>query len=259
MYRQTLTVADLQQLGLEAFDLTGQGTDNRDREAVPPGIVTHTPSVTFARKALTAFEAHHGRLPTPHELDATAAARFDRAAYQPGYLIGTAAGVWQLDLDHQRAQHSGMLADDSPAGDVYKAGTWREWASPSDGSGWQRHGRPGHVVYDYWDAAFPGARSPYDVFVWGRYPNNCIGIDLLPDPMTGAYTAEQRRTYVALARALSGLHAFPIRFDRVTTHTYASPVERGTQRLKGGKIIGVHWDPDAKVWPHAQVVAEAAS
>lgn len=258
MYATTLTVRDLQGLGLEAFDLTGAGTDNRDRSKAPIGVVTHTPSVTFAVNARNAFYGQHGRFPTPAELDATAAGRFDRAAYQPNYLIGTTAAVFQLDADHQRAQHSGELAHDSPVGDVYTAGTWRDWASPSDGSGWQRHGRPGHVVYDYWDAAFPGARSPLDVFVWGRYPNEAIGIDLLPDPTTGAYTPAQRAAYVKLVRALGLLHGFPMRFERVTTHTYASPVERGTVKHKG-QIVGVHWDPDARVWPHLAVVHEAAA
>jgi hypothetical protein len=259
MYATTLTIRELAALGFPVLDLSMQGTDNRDRDAAPLGIVAHTPSVTFARKVRDAFIAEHGRAPTPAELDVAAARRFDRSAYIPNYLIGTTALIAQLDLDHQRAQHSGMLAADCPAGDVYKAGTWREWASPSDGSGWQRHGRDGRIVYDYWDAAFPGARSPYDVFVWGRYPNNCIGIDLLPDPDTGAYTPDQRRAFVALTRALAPLHGFPIRFDRVTTHTYTSPVERGTVRLRGGTIIGKHWDPDLKVWPHAEVVREAAA
>jgi hypothetical protein len=258
MYATTLTIRELAALGFPVLDLSMQGTDNKDRDTAPQGIVVHTPSVTFARKARDAFVEQYGRKPTPPELDAAAARRFDRTAYQPNYLIGTSALIAQLDLDHQRAQHSGMLAADSPVGDVYKTGTWRDWASPSDGSGWQRHGRDGHKVYDYWDAAFPGARSPYDVFPWGRYPNNCIGIDLLPDPDTGAYNLSQRRAFMGLVRALAPLHGFPISLDRITTHTYASPVERGTIR-RNGIIVGVHWDPDAKVWPHAAVVLEAAA
>lgn len=258
MYGKTLTIQELATLGGPVLDLSMQGTDNRGRDTAPKGIVTHTPSVTFARRARDAFAAENGRAPAPGELDLTAARRFDRATYQPNYLIGTSGLLAQLDLDHQRAQHSGMLAGDSPVGDVYSAGTWRDWASPSDGSGWVRHGRPGHVVYDYWGAAFPGARSPLDVFAWGRYPNEAIGIDLLPDPETGAYSSVQRAVYVRLVRALSDLHGFPLDLRHVTTHTLASPVERGTVR-RGGKIVGVHWDPDAKVWPHAQIVAEAAA
>jgi hypothetical protein len=177
------------------------------------------------------------------------------ATYQPNYLIGTTGRVFVLDKDHQRAQHSGGLAMECPAGDVYAAGTWRDWASPSDGSGWRRHGRPGHVVYDYWDAAFPGARSPLDVFPWGKFPNDALGIDLLPDPDTGAYAPVQRSSYLVLVKLLAAKHGFPLDARHVTTHTFASPCERGTV-VRKGQIVGVHWDPDARVWPHAQVLAE---
>lgn len=258
MYRETLTPADLDGLGLPCTDLSNRGTDNRDRVRAPLGVVTHTPSVTFAKRVQQGFIADHRRPPTPAELDNAAANRFDAARYQPNYLIGTTGRIFVLDLDHQRASHSGGLALECPAGNVYAAGTWRDWASPSDGSGWRRHGRPGHVVYDYWDATFPGAASPLDVFPWKGSPNDAIGIDLLPDPDTGIYLPVQRAAYVALVKLLAAKHGFPLDERHVTTHTLASPCERGTV-LRKGQIVGVHWDPDVRVWPHGAVVREAAA
>lgn len=256
MYAVRTTVDDLRRVGLQGADLTGQGTRNRPRERAPLGVVTHTPSVTFARNVRARFVAEHGRQPTAVDLDVAAAARFDAATYQPNALIGLTGRVFLLDADSQRAQHSGMLAGECPAGDVYAAGTWWDWASPSDGSGWVRHGRPGRVVYDYWAAAFPGARSPLDIFPWGRYPNEALGVDLLPDPDTGLYNDAQRAAWVGLVKLWSGLHGFSIDLRHVTTHTLASPCERGTVR-RNGRIVGVHWDPDAKVWNHGAMVAEA--
>jgi len=250
-----LTSNDLTAAGLGHLVLAS-GTDNRTRARAPLGVVTHTPSVTFARKALEAYRKDNRRDPTPLELDIVASRRFDVAKYQPNFLIGLTGHVGVLDWDDQRTLHSGGLALECPAGDVYAANRWREWASPSDGSGWRKHGRDPLAVYDWWDAAFPAAKSPLDVFPWGHYPNEAVGVDLLPDPVTGQYTDEQRAAWVKLVRLLAKLHGFPIDARHVTTHSYASPCERGTV-VRGGKIIGVHWDPDGNIWDHAAMLAEA--
>jgi hypothetical protein len=259
MYLTHLVPTDYAAIGLAICELVGQGTDNRTRDRAPLGVVTHTPSVTFSRKAYDDFVARNGRAPGMEEHDRHAAARFDVAKYQPNFLIGRSGLVCILDTEDQRAQHAGGLALECPAGDVYSAGTWRDWASPSDGSGWRRHGRDGRKVYDYWDAAFPGARSPLEVFPWGHFPNEAIGIDLLPDPFTGIYSPRQREAYVKLVRLLAAAHGFRVSDRTVTTHTLCSPCERGTIRRKDGTIVGVHWDPDSKVWPHASVLAEIAA
>ena len=227
------------------------GTNNRTRARAPLGVVTHTPSITFARRVAA---AHPKLTPGTTGFDAAAGGRFDSSKYQPNFLIGLTGLVCVLDWDDQRAQHAGGLALGCPAGDVYSANRWREWANPSDGSGWQRHGRDPLAVYDWWDAAFPAARSPLDVFPWGHFPNEAVGVDLLPDPVSGKYMDVQRHAWVALVRALARQHGFPLDERHVTTHSYAAPCERGTV-VRRGRIIGVHWDPDAKVWDHAEMLA----
>jgi len=255
MYTETLTAVDFAKLGVSFADLSHGGTVNKVRGSRPLGTVVHTPSVTFANKALSKFKTAYGRTPTAAELDDYAAQLFDVVKYQPNYMIGTTGKLFCLDADCYRTSHAGGLAMDSPVGDVYSNNTWRDWASPSDGSGWRRHGRPGNVVYDYWNAAWPGAKSPLDVYPWGKYPNEAVGIDLLPNPANGHYVPEQLETFKKLVRALGQLHNFPLDLRHNATHTLAAPVERGTQVVHG-KIIGVHWDPDRRVWPHADVIEE---
>jgi hypothetical protein len=251
----TLNLADLAAAGLTTFDLAGRGTPHKPRFQPPMGVVVHTPGTPFAQRALAAATSKLGRAPSLVELDQAAAERFDVASYLPGYLIGQSGAVFRLESDDKRTMHAGQLGADAPRADVYAGTGWREWASPSDGSGWRRHGRPGDQVYDYWLAAFPGAETPVDVFPWGAYPNSAIGIDLLPDPATGAHTAAQRSSFVTLVRTLASVHRFLLDQYHVTTHTLASPVERGTV-LRGGRIVGVHWDPDARRWPMPEVLAE---
>lgn len=249
----TLAVEDLRREGLSAEALSTGGTPNKQRTSIPSGIVCHTPGGTFAAKALHRAEQVNPK-PSDLDLDRTAAALFDVAVYQPGYLIGTSGTIFQLETDDKRTQHSGMLAADCPGGNVYAKGTWRAWSKPL-GGGWQQHGRPGHVVYDWWDAAFPGLAGPLEAFVWGRYPNDAIGIDLLPDPRRGgAFNDAQVEAFVALVRLLSEAHRFRISKSTVTTHSLASPCERGGI-LRDGKVIGVHWDPPAG-WDFSRILAE---
>lgn len=255
MYCATLAVEDLRREGLPAEALSTGGNPNKQRTSKPSGVVCHTPGGAFAAKALQrAEDLNRNGAPTPIEIDRMAATLFDVAVYQPGYLIGTSGTVFQLDVDFKRTQHSGMLATECPGGNVYAKGTWREWSKPLGGS-WQQHGRPGHVVYDWWDAAFPGLAGPLEAFPWGRYPNDAIGIDLLPDPTHGgAFNEAQVEAFVALVRLLSEAHGFRISKSTVTTHSLASPCERGGL-IRGGKVIGVHWDPPAG-WNFPRVLAQ---
>lgn len=256
MYSTTLTVADLERAGLHAESMAGKGTANRQRAYAPLGAIVHSPGITFATRAFDRAQQALGRRPAPAEFDMVAARSFDALLYQPNYLIGTSGKVYQLDLDCQRALHSGMLASDCPAGNVYETRRWREWAHPLGGRGWVQHGRPGDRVYDWWVAAFPGADGPMQVFPWGRYPNNAVGVDVLPDPANhGEFNAAQRSSYLALVRLLAQAHNFKIGATTVTTHSFASPLERGSV-MRSGKVIGIHWDPPTdKGWDHADNLA----
>jgi hypothetical protein len=256
MYSTTITVDELRSAGLAADSLAKQGTPNIQRKQAPQGVVTHTPGITFADRALAQARQALGRNPAPAELDRVAAMAFDVLKYQPGYLIGTTGKVYQLDQDHMRTQHSGMLAADCPAGQIYSSAAWREWARPLGGAGWVRHGRDGNRVYDWWNAAFSGEPGPAQIFPWGIYPNNAIGVDILPDPMSGGMFSEaQRASYLILVRALSQAHGFKISARTVTTHSFASPCERGAI-MRGGKVIGIHWDPPRNDgWDHQDNLA----
>lgn len=256
-YRTTITVEDLRQVGAEAVDLTRAGIDNRDRGRAPLGVVVHTPSRLFAAKARDAFLAANGRAPTPDELDSTAAMRFDVAEYQPHALIGLTGRIFLLDADHQRASHAGALGQGCPEAGIYGSMRWVDWAKPSDGSGWVKHRRSGREVYDWWFRAFPQASSPVAVFPWGSSPNDALGVDLLPDPDSGNYNAAQVEAFGRLIRLWSVAHGFPIGPTRVTTHSYAAPCERGAVRV-AGQILGRHWDPDSRVWPHTEIVGRLA-
>lgn len=240
-----------------ALDLSDSGMRNAARSRVPLGVVVHTPGRPFMVHALDAARKGLGRAPTAKELDSLAARRFDAAKYQPGYCIGQTGSIYRLDLDTRRTWHAGKLGGDDHA-EVYSGRTWAKWASPSDGSGWCLHGRDPTVVYDYWFAAFPGFDSPVQVFPWGASPNDAIGIDLFPHPETGMTTPAQASAFVALVRALAGVHGFPLDNRHVTTHTLCSPVERGTVR-RGGTIVGAPWDLDPRHWPHDAVLARLAS
>lgn len=267
MYRTTVTIEDLLRVGVVARGLSEQGTDNRARVRAPLGVVTHTPGEPFAQQALVAARAALGREPTDVELDQAAAARFDRLAYQPGYLIGVSGTVFQLDADYQRTLHAGSLGAGCPGGPVYDSDAWWSWAKPLFGTGWAKHRRPGRLVYDFFAEAFPGARTPLEVFPWRDLPNEAVGIDLLPDPRHRfGFSNAQREAFVCLVRLLAAAHGFPIDPRHVTTHSLCAPCERGAVLRRepqpgGGHVHvvrGIHWDPPRKHWPHVAVVAEAA-
>ncbi len=257
-YATTLTVRDLGIHGLEAVALPG-GTINRARNKAPLGIVTHTPGEPFAQQAFERAKRRLGREPTVEEYEDEAARSFDALNYQPGYLLGLTR-VFQLDPDFKRTSHSGGLGMGCPEPHIYLGTRWRRWAKPwNNGGGWIQHGRDPDVVFDYWLAAFPGVRTPLDVYVWGASPNDAIGVDILPDPWNKyRFRAE---TQMPMLRHLTGLlsrcHGFKVSRETFGTHTLASPCERGTV-LRNGVLIGTHWDPPANAWDHAAMLAEVA-
>lgn len=248
---KTLSTTDLSNAPHGAScTLASTGHVNKPRGSAPQGLVYHSPGTTWARGVWDSCVS------TGTKYDETAASLFDQRAYQPGYMIGTTGRIFQFALDIVRTQHSGKLANDAPRKDIYDTSAWMKWAAPSDGSGYQLHGREPAVVYDWWLKAFPGHVTPLTVFPWGDLPNNAIGIDLLPNvsgngPM---FTQAQMDSVLWLSPLLAHLHEFPLNTTRVTTHSLASPVERGCIR-RDGKIIGTPWDLSPRDFP-LQVLLE---
>lgn len=250
---KSLTVAQLLQAGINEIALPG-GFTNKARIVPPKGIVFHTPGTPWAKGVWDKLNN-----PTPVQYDLAAGAAFDMRNYQPNYVIGTSGLVMQLATDDKRPQHAGKLGADSPVKNVYATDAWAEWASPSSGGGWRLHARQPRAVYDWWFAAFPSHRTPLTVFPWGAFPNDALGVDLLPvvDGKGGPQqTQAQFDVAVKLVRLLAALHGFPITPTTVTTHSMCSPVERGTV-LSAGKIVGTPWDLSPKTWNHAAMLAAA--
>lgn len=226
------------------------GVVNSPRSKAPMGIVFHTPGSTWAKgiwDKLTDKSAAN--------FDEKAAAAFDGREYQPNYLIGTTGKIFQLDIDSNRTQHAGKLANNAPNKDIYATREWAKWASPSDGSGFRLHGRSPEAVYDWWFAAFPGHNTPLTVFPWKDLPNSAIGVDLVPvvDGSPSQNTKQQHEAAAWLIKELAAMHKFPIGNTTVTTHSMCSPVERGTVSSKGS-IIGTPWDLPAKHFPLNDII-----
>lgn len=214
------------------------GVVNSPRSKPPMGIVFHTPGSTWAKGIWDKLPIKEAAV-----FDEKAAAAFDLRDYQPNYLIGTTGKIFQLDVDSNRTQHAGKLANNAPIKTIYDSREWAKWASPSDGSGFRLHGRSPEAVYDWWFAAFPGHNTPLTVFPWKDLPNSAIGVDLLPvvDGNPAQHTPQQHEAAMWLITALAAMHKFPVNKTTVTTHSMCSPVERGTVVSKGS-IIGTPWD-----------------
>jgi len=255
-----LTVGDLTRVGIEAVDLTRQGTRNRERRKSPAGLVVHTPSRPWVARIVHALEIERGIGPDAGTIDDECAARFDLRKFQGGYMIGWTGRLYCCERDDRRTSHAGGLSVQhyrSPKG-------WRAWAKPLMGtSGYGLHGRPPHVVYDWWNEVFGRDASPLDL-PSGRYPNSCIGIDVRPHQATGEFSSFQAETATKLIRALADCHDFPVDIEHVLTHSLAAPLERGSvlrtnRRTKRSRVIGVHWDPSSRLWNHRGLVARAAA
>jgi len=225
----------LKALGLPLVSLAGKGTVNVERDRAPKGVIFHTPGRTFV-----AAQQAKLKKATPAALEKACAEAFDVREYLPNLLIGYSK-VYLLEALDNRPMHAGSL----PA-KVY-AGDWRLQAKPLNGNGYEAHGRNGHVVYDWWDAVYGERGNPVKVFPWGHHPNHCIGVDLLPHPETGAYNEFQRNAVNVISKVIATVCDMPLDKFHFTTHSYASPCERGAVKQRG-VIIGRHWDPDVKVW-----------
>ena len=169
-------------------------------------------------------------------LDLFLAAAFDRREYIGGYMVGQRVVV-KLEVDDRTTWHSGALSSQHYGRD------WRAWARPlaPGAPAFRLHGRDPHVVYDWWDARYGADAHPARVFGWGRLPNRCIGVDLVPDA-TGGYGVLQLAMAAALTALLARVHGIQLDDRHVTTHSFAAPLERGSV-VRGGRVVGMAWDP----------------
>lgn len=196
------------------------------------GIVLHSTGRPLAVRC-----AEYAGSTQPADVDAAAVAwyRSSGFSYFGGYLVGTSGTVYRLAPDEVRTQHAAEL--DSR----YKSSAWRSWAHV-DGR-WQQHGRDPAQVWDWWDARWPGL-SPPDLL--GMRPNDALGVDLLPTP-AGRYTDDQVAQARRLVHHLCAAHGLRPARGVVVGHEDVDPCSRGTVR-RGGKIVGIPWDPGPLDW-----------
>lgn len=203
------------------------------RKVPARGIVIHTPGRAFTARACQI--THDAAWPVTEE----AALRWyvtSGFAFYGGYMVGPSGAVYRLADDRTRTQHAGAL----DARYTERGGReWRAWAKPLAGHGWVKHERDPAQVFDWWDARWPGLKSPTELM--GPFPNDAIGIDIMP-MLDGSYSMPQVRALAALVRDLCQLHGLPHDRRHVVGHEDVDPCSRGTV-LRSGRVIGTPWDP----------------
>lgn len=239
---ERLSLDDMQDAGLDVEDRSKIGPIANKRRIAPLGVIIHTPGSAFVERC-----GRTARSDSDVDIDDEVARRFDSRKYRPGYLVGQSGRVYVLDSDDRRPMHAGSLSVSHYSVD------WADWCKPLGGNGYQRHRRPAWVVYD-WYEALHGRENPSDVFPWRRAPNNAIGIDIRPSHLDGSHSDEQHEALRKLVNLLSDAHGFPVDSTHVTTHSYASPLERGSV-LRRGKVIGTHWDPPLKKFDYQRIIS----
>lgn len=203
------------------------------RQRAPRGIILHTTGGGLAR-------AVEGQAP---DSDAAAARRYTTGAlrYYGHYLVGRIDGrIYQLAHPIRIAHHTGALASRYGRGPTAPSDAWRRFGSPIGVEGWAPHGRDPAVVYDWWDARWPGITSP--VVFFGRQVNAAtVGLDVIP-AVDGTFGAEQVEATAQLVAALCATYDIEPTERGVMRHEDVDPVRRGCV-LRGGTIYGVPWDP----------------
>lgn len=203
------------------------------RQHAPRGIILHTTGGGFARSV-------EGKAP---DSDAAAARRYTTGAlrYHGHYLVGRLSGrVYQLAHPTRIAYHTGALASRYGRGPTAPSDTWRRFGSPLGVEGWQPHGRDPAVVYDWWDARWPGVVSPVEFF--GRQINAAtVGLDVIP-AVDGSFGASQVEATAQLVAALCATYGIEPTERGMMRHEDVDPVRRGCV-LRRGTIYGVPWDP----------------
>ncbi len=226
------------------------GTQHKNRKVMPKGIIFHTMGRSFINKIRNEL-VQAGYIEEQLDnftIDEHAAKRLNERPYLAGWMIGQTGLVFKLEEDQKKTLHAGSLKKS-----VYKKDNWRDWGRPLGGLGWMKHGRDPHRVYDWFDAWFGREFNPSKDFDWGRFPNQCIGIDLVPDQQ-GKYTLNQMSGAVDLVEYLVTEHNIPMDEYHIVTHGMAAPCERGTV-MRRGKCIGVDWDP-GRHWDHGRFLYE---
>jgi len=209
-----------------------QSDNLKDRTAPVRFVVLHTTGRTFSGRVGGTTDG--------------ALARYTSTAapYYGHGIVDTAGTYAQLAPYSARAYHSASLdwryeagADGEP---------WRLWAKPLSATtaDYIEHNRPPDVVWDWWDARWPGVPSPLDL-IGTRNPNNhSIGLDLLPTP-TGDFSRRQLEVAAGLCCELLADAGLTARMGgmapTVVTHSDIDPMRRGTV-FKAGKVIGRDWD-----------------
>lgn len=232
--RQGALVGRVEQLHEVASDVGAYKVDRLGvRQDAPRGIILHTTGGGLAR-------AVEGKAP---DSDAAAARRYTTGAlrYYGHYLVGRLSGrVYQLAHPARIAHHTGALASRYGRGPTAPSDTWRRFGSPIGVKGWAPHGRDPAVVYDWWDARWPGITSPVEFF--GRQVNAAtLGLDVIP-AVDGSFGDEQVEATAQLVAALCATYDIEPTERGVMRHEDVDPVRRGCV-LRGGTIYGVPWDP----------------
>lgn len=199
------------------------------------GIVLHTPGRAFTARACQI--TRDAAWPVVEE----AALRWyvtSAFGFYGGYMVGPSGAVYRLADDKARTQHTGAL----DARYVERGGReWRGWAKPLGGSGWSEHKRDPAQVFDWWDARWPGLKSPTELM--GKTPNDALGIDIMPT-LDGSYTIPQVRALASLIRDICQIHGLLLDRAHVVGHEDVDPCCRGTV-LRSGRVVGIPWDPGA--------------
>lgn len=149
------------------------------------------------------------------------------------YLIGWDGTVYQLLDDDKRGSGVGMPRSAIRA---YRDGSWRRRKNPK--------------ALAMWDAQFPDADSPLDLFAPFARPSECyIGVEMMPLPSSrvGAdglwFTPRQHQAARALAYDMADRHSWPddwMYTPRLATHEILTPHSRWET-----KYTTVPWDPGA--------------
>ena len=232
--RQGVRVGSVAHLQRAPVDVGGyKHRDLAHRRSLPAGIILHTTGRGLAA-------AVEGKAP---DSDAAAARRYTTGAqrYYGHYLIGRTDGrIYQLAHPARVAHHTGSLDSRYGGGRTRPSDAWRRFGRPLGVDGWTPHGPDPEVVYDWWDARWPGITSPVEFF--GRRPNNVtVGLDVLP-AVDGSFGAEQVEATAQLVASLCATYDIEPTERGVLRHEDVDPVRRGCV-LRGDRIYGVPWDP----------------
>jgi len=208
-----------------------QSDNLKDRTAPVRFIVLHTTSVTFSQRVGGTLEGALERY------------RVTAAPYY-GHGIFDATGAYGQLADYPlRAQHSASLdwRYETAADGSYP---WRWTAKPSGASDYIPTGRDPAIVWDWWDARWPGVPTPLDL-IGTLYPNNhSIGLDLMPT-VDGDFPPAQLEAAAAKCCELLALAGLTARMGgalpTVVTHSDIDPMRRGAV-YSAGKVIGRDWD-----------------